>query len=217
MYVTYCVSPWQTPTDKPLPPQQLHLSNLVMYVYQLAKDDGAEFAVISPYPYGLVSSTECVPHHPPMSEKDDELLLELIEKQMEEKGISSIDFWVVAAEYLDTNHPLHKYEMLLQQACTKLGKGFNLRKVKEPLGSIKQDIPSPVRPENVEIGGPHSMNKKAGPTYILRAQDENGIWKDVRKSSFLPDLQIKARTLAKKFPAQKVEIVEAPNDGRQSF
>jgi hypothetical protein len=51
----------------------------------------------------------------------------------------------------------------------------------------------------------------------LRAQDANGIWQVVRKSTFLPELQIKARALAKQFPLQKVEITEDPSDEKFSF
>lgn len=51
----------------------------------------------------------------------------------------------------------------------------------------------------------------------LRAQDEKGLWRNIRKSKFLPDLQIKARLLVEKFPDRKVEIVEDPSNEKFSF
>jgi len=206
MYVTYCFSTWQstTPVDKPLPPQQLHLDNLVGYVYDQAKKDAQSFAVISPAPHGLVNSKQCTPPHSTLPPEDLESLYELVKKQIKEEGVGSVDYWVVPTEYSIVSHPLHQYEMVLQNACEELGIGFNLKWVRVPLGSIKHEVPSPVSPANVEIGGPFSMNKI---TYVLRAQDEKGLWQDIRKSSFLPDLNIKAKSLLKKYPNQKVEIV----------
>jgi len=43
-------------------------------------------------------------------------------------------------------------------------------------------------------------------TYILRAQDEKGFWQEVRRSTFLPDLQIKADQLSKDYPDRKIVI-----------
>lgn len=58
------------------------------------------------------------------------------------------------------------------------------------------------------------MDKKS---FVLKAQDESGLWQIVRKSVFLPDLQIKARTLTKKFPDRKVSITEEQNLGELPF
>lgn len=214
MYVTNC-SADKTLTLEPVPPHQRYLSDRVWYVRQLAKDAGEDFAIVSGE-FGLVFEDNCIPSYDHLLQKDEVLALgKEMAKQLKQRGTSSITFFVIPQEWQE-GKPVHQYSLAMQYACNIAKIPFAIKPIDVPLGGRTKGEPTPVRPENIEIGGPYTMNKKAT-VFLLRAQDEKGLWQDVRKSTFLPDLQIKARMLAKKFPNQKVEITELPKDERFSF
>ena len=215
MYVTYG-SEVQVPSLEALPPHQRFISDRVWYVRQLAKDAGEDFAVITPE-YGLVSEESYIPYHERMLGREEmQSLIEDVANTLKKKSASSVTFFV-APEEMGEGGMADRFNLILQSACEEADIPYTMKPIQVPLGERTKGLPTPVRPENVEIGGPHTMNKKAEPTYLLRAQDEKGLWQNVRTSTFLPDLQIKARMLTKKFPNQKVEIVEMPKDERFSF
>jgi hypothetical protein len=214
MYITYG-SPAQI-DPKPLPPHQRYISDRVWYVRQLAKDAGEEFAIITAE-YGLVFEENYIPMHDHTLSSDEvERLSNEIAKTLQKKGASSVTFFVIPEEWQEKESAF-RYDLVLQKACLLAKIPYTLKPITIPLGERTHGTPSPVRPENIEIGGPYTMNKKADPTYLLRAQDEKGLWQNVRTSTFLPDLQIKARSLSKKFSNQKVEIVELPKDTKFPF
>lgn len=215
MYVTYG-SRTSNPNPNPLPPHQRYLSDRVWYVRQLAKDAGEDFAVITAE-YGLVFEENYIPLHDHILDMDEvEKLGREVAKTLQQRGGDSVTFFIVPEEWAEGG-AAYRYNLVLQLACQLARVPYNLKPITTPLGERTKGEPTPVRPENIEIGGPFTMNKKADPIYLLRAQDEKGLWQDVRKSVFLPDLQIKARTLVKKFPDRKVEITELPNNERFSF
>ena len=215
MYVTYG-SRTNNPDPKPLPPQQRYYSDRVWYVRQLAKDAGEEFAIITAE-YGLVFEENYIPLHDHILDMQEvEKLGREVAKTLKQKASSSVTFFLVPEEWSEGG-AAYRYNLALQLACNLAKIPYALKPITVPLGERTKGEPTPVRPENIEIGGPFTMNKKSFTTYLLRAQDEKGLWQDVRKSTFLPDLQIKARTLSKKFPNQKVEITELPKDERFSF
>lgn len=215
MYVTNCSSA-KTLNPEPLPPHQRYYDDRVWYVRQLAKDAGEEFAVISGE-FGLVTEDQCIPSYDHLLTWDEvESLGKSIAADLKSRSTSSITFFVVPEEWSE-GKAVVRYGAALQKACELAKIPYSVRPFTVPLGGRTKGEPTPVRPENIEIGGPFTMNKKAERTYILRAQDEKGLWQDIRKSTFLPDLQIKARMLVKKFPDRKVEITELPLDERFSF
>ena len=205
MFVTNC-SKFKLPEPANIPPQQRYLSNRIWYVHQLAKDAGEPFAVVSGE-FGLVSEEQSIPDYEHMLAPEEiRGLSEKIAAQIKEQSIPEITFWVISGEYSDTGRAVHRYIAAVQRACELTGAKFHVMPITIPV-SQKSKGETAVRPENIPLRGPHTMNKKAE-KYVLMAQDENGIWQTVRKSAFLPDLQIKARTLVKKYPDRKVSIVQ---------
>lgn len=203
MYITYG-SRTSNPDPQALPPHQRYFSDRVWYVRQLAKDAGEEFAIITAE-YGLVFEENYIPLHDHMLNMNEvETLGKEVAKQLKQKGASAVTFFIISEEWSEGG-AAYKYNLVLQLACHIASVSYAVKPITVELGERTKGKPTPVRPENVEIGGPHTMNKKA--EYELIAQDEKGLWKSIRKSSFLPDLQIKARSLSKKFPDRKVSII----------
>ncbi len=214
MYITYG-SRISNPDPKPLPPHQRYLSDRVWLVRQMAKDAGEDFAVITAE-YGLVFEENYVPLHDHMLDMHEvEQLGKDVSRQLKRKGTSSVTFFIIPEEWSEGG-AAYRYNLVLQLACNLAKIPYTVKPITKDLGERTKGEPTPVRPENIEIGGPYSMNKSAT-VYVLMAQDEKGLWQNIRKSSFLPDLQIKARMLVKKFPDRKVEIAELPRDERFSF
>jgi hypothetical protein len=218
MYVTNC-SASKAIDPNPLPAAERYLSNRIDYVKQLAKDAGEDFAIISGE-YGLVSGN--IPYYDHLLNEDEvESLAEVVADQIKEQGIHNITFWAMPEEWSDPARAVRRYSQVLERARQLAPFTYAVKFIEEPIGGRERGRPktepgaapegpqaTTVRPENVGFGGPHSMNKKAEPSaYQLRAQDEKGLWQEVRQSTFLPDLQIKARSLVKQFPDRKVEIV----------
>lgn len=238
MYVTYG-SRFSTPSPELLPPHQRYLSDRVWYVRQLAKDAGEEFGIITAE-YGLVFEDQSVPQHEHMPQQDElESLGKEVSKTLKQRGVGSITYFVIPEEWSEGG-AAYRYGLVLQLACNLAGIPFTVKPITVPLGERTKGQPTPVRPENIEIGGPYTMQKKANKeywcmecgkaltpeqniehhhkghhiqlvdkkaSYLLRAQDDAGVWKEIRRSSFYPDLEIKAKALARKHPERKVEIV----------
>jgi hypothetical protein len=216
MYVTNA-SASRALSNDPLPPHQRYLTDRVAYVYQLAKDAGEDFAVLSAE-YGLVFGDQSVPFSDHgLSDDEVEKLAAVVAEEIEARGVKSITFWALPQEWSDPARSARRYSKVLERARQLFSFHYAVQFIDAPLGGRERGRPTPepghapegeetstIRPENVGFGGPHSMNKQS---YQLRAQDEKGLWQDVRQSTFLPDLQIKARSLVKEFPDRKVEIV----------
>jgi len=216
MYVTYG-SKTANPDPNPLPPHRRYYSDRVWYVRQLAKDAGEEFAVITSE-YGLVFEENAIPLQDHIIDIDEvESLGKETAKVLKQHSAASVVFFIIPEEWSEGG-AAYRYNLVLQLACNIANIPYTVKPIKESLGERTKGEPTPVRPENIEVGGPFSMNKKSEPaSYQLIAQDENGIWQNVRTSSFLPDLQIKARALAKKFPNRKVDIVADPSRDTNSY
>ena len=208
MYVTYG-SKDLNPDPGPLPPQQRFFSRRVWYVRQLAKDAGQEFALITAE-YGLVFEQNFIPPDNSIVDMDKvESLGKETAKVLKTHGAKDVVFFIISEEWGEGG-AADRFNLVLQYACNAANISYTRKPIKVPLGQRNKGEVDPVRPENIELGGPYSMNKKAEPAiYQLSAQDENGIWKPIRKSSFLPDLQIKAKSLLKEFPDRKVSITAA--------
>jgi hypothetical protein len=213
MYVTYG-SKDLNPDPGPLPPQQRFFSDRVWYVRQLAKDAGQEFALITAE-YGLVFEQNFIPPDNSIVDMDKvESLGKETAKVLKTHGAKDVVFFIIPEEWGEGG-AADRFNLVLQYACNLAKIPYTMKPIKVPLGQRTKGEPTPVRPENIPpfaapLGGPYSMNKKAEPAvYELLAQDENGIWKSVRKSSFLPDLQIKAKSLLEEFPNRKVSIKAA--------
>ena len=202
---------------EPLPAAERYLSNRIDYVKQLAKDAGEDFAILSGE-YGLVSGAANISYYDHLLAKDEVgSLAKVVADQIKEQGISNIAFWALPQEWTDPARPVRRYSQVLELARRIVPFHYSIQFINVPLGGRDRGRPKPevgvapegleapsVRPENIGFGGPHSMNKQS---YQLRAQDEKGLWQNVRQSNFFPDLVIKAKALIKEFPERKVEIV----------
>lgn len=200
MYVTYC-SKDKAVDPKPLPPGRRYVDPRIWYVLKLAREAGEPAAILSGE-FGLVSTDQCIPLYDHLLTPEETAeMSEKVAKQL--KGQSSVTFFIDSGEF-SARGPALTYVRVMQEACKKAGASFAMRPVP---GNLE------LNPSDITVGD-ISMNKKS---FILSAQDEAGLWKVVRKSSFLPDLQIKARALAKKFPERKVSIKEEQNFDEFSF
>lgn len=235
LYVTYCTAAKTTDLPFTTP-QGRYWSDRVAYVYELAKSAGKEFAILSGEFGILMEYYTWVPNYDHlMSWKETPAMAKRVAAQLKELGITEVTFWYNKREKQEPARAVHRYEATMIEACQEAGIPFSSMPIEEKLGGeIKEpaEVPpaqvtkDPETGEEVRFQPWHpglgekkpshaptkyppkgvSMNKKAERTYLLRAQDEKGLWQDVRKSAFLPDLQIKAQMLVKKFPNRKVEI-----------
>lgn len=225
MYVTYCTAA-KTFSPELLTPEQRYYSDRVAYVSDLAKAAGEDFGVISGE-LGLVSGPEVYNYDHLLRWDETADMSKKVAAQIKQRNIKAITFWYNKREMGEPGRAVHRYQAVLIEACDAAGIPFSSMPIEEKLGGeIKEPAkiepgiwhdtdPLTGKPKHAPTKYPPkgvSMNKKAEQTFLLRAQDEKGLWQNVRKSSFLPDLQIKARMLVKKFPAQKVEIVEEHKD-----
>lgn len=211
MYVTYeSADKTLVPTDTP---ERKMYSDRVAYVSDLAKAAGEEFAVLSGgydstgRPFGLLLPDVQVPSYKHMVKwQETPSIAKQVAAQLKQRNVKEVVFWYNKREMSEATRPVHRYQAILLEACDAAGVQFSSMPIEEKLGGELRGEPTPYPPKGV------SMNKKAEQTFLLRAQDTNGLWQNVRKSTFLPDLQIKAKMLVKKFPNQKVEIVAEHKD-----
>lgn len=197
----------QTPQQNPVSPEDLYLDVAVWYLKKIA--GSIPWAVLTPT--GLFfqgekkgGSTKIL-HDDPEQKAD---LASFVAKQLKENQVDAVRFFAVGDEIINSASAINFAEVMTKAA------------VKANIPLTSEDLPS--RDEMLKRLGVSDFPKtfhqqKEAHMYLLRAQDEKGLWQLVRKSSFLPDLQIKARMLVQKFPNQKVEIVEEPKDARLSF
>lgn len=210
MYVTNA-SATKSLSPEEVAPTERYLSDRVWWVKERADKDGEDFAVLSGE-FGLLTDTSRIPPYEHTLGADEiETLGDFVANQLKQKKASRVTFWAIPEE-VSQGRSVNKYIAVLSRACEIAGIPLEVLPIDEPLGGRTKGKPTPVSPQY--IGGPFKMNKKG---YLLRAQDEKGLWQNVRTSVFLPDLQIKARMLVKKFPDRKVEIVEEQRDERFPF
>lgn len=198
MYVTYCTA--RKSLEKPeegLPPSKRYYSDRIYRVVKRARAAGEPVAILSGK-LGLVGENECTPLYDQLLSNEEVLeLSKKVAQQLKDKGVTSVTFFADAKAW-EEGRAVHRYTKALQMACKEAGTSFVL---------MFDDESEELNPSDVTFGD-ISMNKKS---FVLMAQDESGLWKTIRTSSFLPDLQIKARSLAKKFPDRKVSIKEQAN------
>jgi len=221
LYVTNC-SGGKIPQIEAVTPDNLYMSVRVWYLKQLAEEKGYPWAILSGE-YGLVFGDDKVCTYDTLLADDEKAIVskgELVAKQLKEHGVDSVRFYLVPDE-LESGRAVNRYLSVMQYACNKLS--ITLEEVPFPKPTSTRK-PVPVEPQY--IPSTYHMDKtlpnqlktnKEAQMFVLKAQDEKGLWQNVRKSSFLPDLQIKARMLVAKFPNQKVEIVEEPRDAKLPF
>lgn len=232
MYVTYeSADKTFAPSDTP---ERKMYSDRVAYVSDLAKAAGEVFGVLSGgfdsngLPFGLLLPGVQVPTYKHIVKWQETLsIAKRVAEQLKQNNVKEVVFWYNKREMTEAARPIHRYQAIMLEACDAAGVAYSAIPIEEKLGGeikepaqiepgIWHDVdPLTGKPKHAPTKYPPkgvSMNKKAEQTFLLRAQDEKGLWYHVRKSTFLPDLQIKAKMLVKKFPNQKVLIIAEQKD-----
>lgn len=197
----------KTPQIGNVPIEELELSAAVMTVKALAETAGVPWAILTSG-YGLtLGGTSVAPYHGVIHEGDVDDMGSRVAKQLRELKVDELWFFVVPEE-ISGGGVMGNYLSVLEDAITKLRQNsYNIKMVTKPFPT-RNEMSRQLRPQ--DIPKTYHQNKEAH-MFLLRAQDEKGLWQNVRKSSFLPDLQIKGKQLQRKFPGRKVEIVVEPS------
>ena len=212
LYVTGSSS-IKLPVTEAIPVEELELSANVWYVKAKAKKDNVPWAVLTSA-YGLVmGGTNVAPYHGVIREGEVDDLGTRVSKQLREAKVDRVDFFAVPEEIASGGVQVNYKDTMIDAISKLQATGYNITLTESPLPT-RNDMSKALKPQDI----PKQFHQqKEAHMYLLKAQDEKGLWQLVRKSAFLPDLQIKARMLVAKFPNQKVEIVEEPKDVKLSF